>query len=108
MTFFINEIKLTTIYARRVGFFLLSCRGLFISFFCFLFKFREQDGCALAFGDLHPSPGQAGGIWEQTCVGGREGGEAARAPEGAGPGSCLRFRLGGCCSIVLPVVISSL
>lgn len=65
MTFFINEIKLTTLDAGSSGF-LLLCRDLFISF-CFLFKFREQDKCARAFEDPHPS---AASVWERQRGGG--------------------------------------
>lgn len=77
MTFFINGIKLTTLDAGSSGF-LLLCRDLFISF-CFLFKFREQDKCARAFEDPHPS---AASVWERQRGGGDEGGsQPAAAPD---------------------------
>lgn len=97
MTFFINGIKLTTLDAGSSGF-LLLCRDLFISF-CFLFKFREQDKCARAFEDPHPS---AASVWERQRGG---GGEVTRAEASQRRPLTLS---GSCYSIVLLVVISSL
>lgn len=79
MTFFINGIKLTTIYARRVRFFLLSCRDLFISFFAFYLNLGSKMNVRLRLeiSIHHPGRQAASGdrsVWEGGREGGRQGG----------------------------------